>query len=69
MRQIAERHEESYSYRIYREDREELFTVMFYFRGVHIAWMNYYTNNETDARAEGKKQILRFLLKDMKKGA
>lgn len=69
MRLIAERHENEYSYKIYKDHNEEEFTVMFYFKSIHIGWMNYYTNDEKDARAIAKKQIFEFLKEDMKRGA
>lgn len=69
MRLIAERHENDYSYKVYKDNYEEEYTVKFCFKGMHIEWMDYYTCNEKDARAEAKKQILELLKEDMKRGA
>lgn len=69
MRLVAERHENDYSYKIYKDHNEEEYTVMFYFKGMHIGWMDYYTSNEKDARAEAKKQIIEFLREDIKREA
>lgn len=69
MRLVAERHENDYSYKIYKDKHEEHYTVMYYFKGLHIQWMDYYTSDEKDARTEAKKQILRFLNEDIKRGA
>lgn len=69
MRLIAERHENNYSYKIYKDHTEEEYTVIFYFKGIRIDWMDYYTNDEKDARAEAKRQIFEFLKEDLERGA
>lgn len=69
MRLIAERHENDYSYKIYKDKDFEHFTVMFYFKGIKIEYADYHTYEDVDARAYARKTLWEILKIDMKRGA
>lgn len=69
MRLIAERHENDYGYKVYRNERGDEFTVKYKFMGRNIYGADYHTFDEKDALAAAKKQLNYFIEAQFCKGA
>lgn len=68
MRKIAERSENDYGYKIYKNEFNE-FTVKFFFKGMHICGADYFTHEERDALSTAKRQLTDWIRKEMERGA